>query len=51
MVPANKMDDEGVAQLSARLDMDALRDYRLAVGRRTREMVQPDQAGAVRSKG
>ena len=37
---ANKMDDEGVAQLSARLDMDALRDYRLAVGRRTREIVK-----------
>jgi hypothetical protein len=37
---ANKMDDAGVAQLSAALDMQALREYRLAVGRRTREIVK-----------
>lgn len=43
---ANKMDDESVAQLSAQLDMDALHDYRLAVGRRTCEIVkriQPEE--------
>jgi hypothetical protein len=37
---ANKMDDEAVAQLTEQLDMDALHDYRLAVGRRTREIVK-----------
>ncbi len=37
---ANKMDYESVAILSSALDIDALRDYRLAVGRRTREIVK-----------
>jgi len=37
---ANKMDNESVEQLSAQLDMNALRDYRLVVGRRTREIVK-----------
>jgi hypothetical protein len=36
----NKMGDEALAQLSARLDMSALRNYRIAVGRRTREIVK-----------
>jgi hypothetical protein len=37
---ANKMDNEAVAQLTEQLDMPALHDYRLAVGRRTREIVK-----------
>jgi hypothetical protein len=37
---ANKMSDANIADLSAQIDMDALRAYRLAVGRRTREIVQ-----------
>lgn len=37
---ANKMDDDAVIQLSTRLDMNALRQYRIAVGRRTREIVK-----------
>lgn len=37
---ANKMDAEDVARLSARLDMQGLREYRLAVGKRTREIVK-----------
>lgn len=36
----NTMDEEGVADLSARIDIEALRAYRLAVGRRTRECVK-----------
>lgn len=35
----NAMDIEAVAALSAELDLDALRAYRQAVGRRTREIV------------
>jgi hypothetical protein len=37
---ANSMDDWSVAVLSAQIDMDALRAYRLSVGRRTREIVR-----------
>lgn len=37
---ANKMDTTGVAALSTRVDIDALRTYRQAVGRRTREIVR-----------
>ena len=43
---ANKMDDNSVRQLSSSLDMAALREYRLSVGKRTREVVrkiQPDE--------
>ncbi len=36
----NGMSDERIAQLSAEIDLDALWRYRLAVGRRTREIVQ-----------
>jgi hypothetical protein len=36
----NAMDNEGVAQLSNAIDIEALRAYRLAVGRRTREIVK-----------
>jgi len=37
---ANKMDADSVVRLSAALNMKALRDYRFAVGRRTREIVK-----------
>jgi hypothetical protein len=40
------MGEAGVADLSARVDIDALRAYRLAVGRRTREIakqIQPEE--------
>jgi hypothetical protein len=37
---ANNMDDRTVAALTAQLDLEALRSYRQAVGRRTREIVQ-----------
>lgn len=37
---ANKMDEDSVRLLSARLDMAALREYRLSVGKRTREIVR-----------
>lgn len=37
---ANKMDGQEVAQLSATLNMESLRKYRIAVGRRTQEIVQ-----------
>jgi len=43
---ANKMDDDSVRLLSSSLDMAALREYRLSVGKRTREIVrkiQPDE--------
>ena len=36
----NTMDKVGVANLSATIDVKALRAYRVAVGRRTREIVQ-----------
>lgn len=37
---ANSMDDQEVAQLSAKLNMELLRKYRVAVGRRTQEIVK-----------
>lgn len=37
---ANKMDTNSVRILSSSLDMDALREYRLSVGKRTREIVR-----------
>ena len=36
----NAMDAAGVADLSVRIDLQALRAYRLSVGRRTREIVK-----------
>jgi hypothetical protein len=36
----NAMDEEWVRQLSAAVDIKALQDYRLAVGRRTREIIE-----------
>lgn len=41
----NAMDAAAVAALSAAVDIPALRAYRLAVGQRTREVVQRAQAG------
>jgi hypothetical protein len=40
---ANKMDNESVVNLSFALDIDTLRDYRLAVGCRTCEIVKQIQ--------
>lgn len=40
---ANKMDDDSVARLSISLDISVLREYRLSVGRRTREVVRKIQ--------
>lgn len=36
----NRMDAEAVTQLTEKLDLPALREYRTAVGRRTREIVK-----------
>ena len=36
----NEMDEEDMATLSATIDIEALRAYRIAVGRRTREIAQ-----------
>ena len=44
------MDNESVANLSSALDIDALRDYRLAVGRRTREIVKQILPGELPQK-
>ena len=46
----NAMDEEGVAELSAAIDIEALRAYRLAVGRRTREIVQQLEPEALKQK-
>lgn len=46
----NAMSQEEVARLSAEIDLRALRAYRLAVGRRTREIVKPLQPAALKQK-
>jgi hypothetical protein len=46
----NAMDQEAVAALSQVVDIAALRSYRLAVGRRTREIVQELQPADLRRK-
>jgi hypothetical protein len=46
----NAMDAHGVAKLSATIDLEALRSYRIAVGRRTREVVQQLQPEALKQK-
>lgn len=46
----NAMDEQGVAALSATIDIEALRAYRVAVGRGTREMVQQLQPEALKQK-
>jgi len=47
---ANKMDDESVARLSANIDISALKAYRIAVGRRTREIVKKIRADSFKQK-
>jgi hypothetical protein len=44
----NLMDPQDVAKLSATIDVEALRAYRLAVGRRTRQIVQQLQPQALK---
>jgi hypothetical protein len=46
----NLMDEENVAELSAVIDIASLRAYRLAVGRRTREIAAELQPGDLRKK-
>lgn len=46
----NAMDEQDVADFSAAIDIDALRAYRLAVGRRTREIVQQLQPEELKQK-
>src|SRR5512143_2607213 len=41
---ANKMDDASVTELSANIDIKSLRQYRIAVARRTRQIVKELQA-------
>ena len=46
----NAMDKASVARLSAAIDIEALRAYRLAVGRRTREIVKRLEPQELRQK-
>jgi hypothetical protein len=46
----NAMDEAGVAKLSARINIAALRSYRLAVGRKTREIVKQLQPEDLKQK-
>lgn len=46
----NAMDVDAVAGISTAIDIDALRGYRLAVGRRTREIVSALTPAAVKQK-
>jgi|BarGraNGADG00211_3_1021988.scaffolds.fasta_scaffold13553_2 uncharacterized damage-inducible protein DinB len=46
----NAMDEEGVANLSNTVDIEALRAYRVAIGRRTREIVKQIQPEELRQK-
>ena len=47
---ANRMDDVSVAELSANIDIGCLRDYRLAVARRTRQIVKKLQTKDFKQK-
>ena len=47
---ANKMDDESMAELSAWIDLECLRQYRASVARRTRQIVQRLQAEDFKKK-
>ncbi len=47
---ANKMDNEAVEELSANIDIRCLRDYRLAVARRTSQIVQKLKAEDFKKK-
>jgi hypothetical protein len=46
----NAMDEEDVAKLSATVDIEALRAYRVAVGHRTREIVQALEPEALKQR-
>ncbi len=46
----NAMDEKDVADFSASIDIEALRAYRVAVGRRTREIVQQLQPEELKQK-
>ena len=46
----NALDATGIADLSAAIDIDALRNYRMAVGRRTRDIVKKVQPGGFKQK-
>jgi len=46
----NGMTDEDISALSARIDVDALKAYRIAVGRKTREIVETLQAEDLKAK-
>ena len=46
----NAMDEEGIADLSNRIDIEALRAYRVAVGRRTRDIVKQIQPQDLKNK-
>ncbi len=46
----NAMNEEEIGALSAALDMQALKDYRLAVGRRTRDIILALKAGDLKRK-
>jgi len=47
---ANKMTDTSVANLSARMDVKALKAYRIAVGRQTRKIIQKLKAEDFKKK-
>jgi hypothetical protein len=46
----NAMDKEGVVELSTTIDIAAVRGYRVAVGRRTRQIVQQLEPEALKKK-
>lgn len=46
----NALDLEAITELSSTLNLDALRNYRMAVGRRTREIVQQLQPEQLKQK-
>jgi hypothetical protein len=46
----NAMSEQRIAEISAKVDLEALRSYRTAVGRRTREIVQGLQPGDLKKK-
>ena len=46
----NVMDDEDITVISNSIDIQALRDYRCAVGRRTQEIVKALKPGEIRQK-
>jgi hypothetical protein len=46
----NAMDEEDVAEFSQAIDVDKLRAYRIAVGRRTREIVKELQPGDLKKQ-